>query len=106
MSVTIQPHNSVYIHVEFEEPSDAKMFSEKVSEMIPNFSIIKRNPKNYHRFKTWDGKIRYYNLKNGLLYKGLYTNLIQFCKEHNIPIVDLQHNKTIKVDLKYLEKLK
>lgn len=105
MSVTIEPHNAVYIYVEFSEMSHAKMFSEKVSEMIPNFSIIKRNPKNYHRFKTWDGKIKYYNLKNGLLYKGLYTNLIHFCKEHNIPIIDLQHHEKTKVDLKYLDTL-
>lgn len=106
MAVTIEPHDSVFIRVEFDDNNDAKAFSEKVSEMIPNFGIIKRNPKNYHRFKNWDGKIRYYNTRNQLLYKGLYTNLIEFCKINDIQVIDLQHENNEVIDVKYLDSLK
>ncbi len=105
MSVTIEPYNSVFITVEFDDPNDAKAFSDKVTETIPNIGLIKRNPKNYHRFKNWDGKIRYYNSRTKLLYKGLYTNLIDFCKMNNIQVVDLQLGYNTKIDVKYLDNL-
>ena len=105
MQVTIEPYNSIFIKVDFQDNSDARIFLESVSEIIPNFGLLKRNPKNYHRFKNWDGKIRYFNAKDGLLYKGLHTPLIQFCNAHNIEVIDLLNDDIQEAPTNYLDTL-
>ena len=93
--VTIEPHNSVFVKVDLSDRQSATSFKDIVSEVMPLFHVLKKNPANYRRWKNWDGKVSYYNLNNGLLNTGLITDLTKFCINRNINIID---NRCCSVD--------
>lgn len=57
-------------------------------ELSDNFTFLIPNAKHHPKVKNgwWDGKIRLYNTRTGLLYLGLANDVKAFCTEHSYPL--------------------
>ncbi len=81
-------------------------------ELLDHFSFYAHNYKYHPLFKNkvWDGKIRLYNRKNKLIYKGLLNQLIKFCDDrdynYNINFDDTESNVSILEIEKFVDSLK
>lgn len=105
MIVSIEPFDSIFIKVNFSDKLLAIEFQETVTDILENFEVIKR--KNWRKFQHWDGKTKYYNLKSRLLYKGLYSKLIQFCNANNLQVHDNLVESSYNLDVdKYIRSMK
>jgi superfamily II DNA or RNA helicase len=73
--VIVHRHNTVHVRLSCE-PAIAREIQEYFTFEVPNarFTPAFRN-------RHWDGKIRMFHPRNGLLYVGLLDYLAQFCEE-------------------------
>ena len=73
--IVVHKHNTVYTRLSCE-PAIAREIQEYFTFEVPNarFTPAFRN-------RHWDGKIRMFQPRNGLLYIGLIDYLAQFCEE-------------------------
>lgn len=73
--IVVHRHNTVYTRLSCE-PAIAREIQEYFTFEVPNarFTPAFRN-------RHWDGKIRMFQPRNGLLYVGLLDYLAQFCEE-------------------------
>lgn len=78
--IKISKLNETYIKIQSEKSILMEM-NEYFTFMAPNYKFDPRFKK-----KLWDGKIRIFDMRNGLLYKGLYENVIAFAKEFGYTI--------------------
>lgn len=72
----IKKKNEVFLQIQ-AEPYVHQELSDYFTFEVPEAKFLKRNPK----YKYWDGTIRLYSPGTGDLYAGLYTHLVEWCKE-------------------------
>ena len=75
-SLIISKKNEVHLHIEsdihvYYELADYFTFEVPGAKFMPTY-----------KSKYWDGKIRLFNIQNGLIYVGLLDKIRQFCKDH------------------------
>jgi len=75
--IVVANRNSVYVHVSCED-FIAYELSDFFTFYVPNYQFT---PK--YKAKLWDGKIRLFNLRNNLIYRGLVPYIEDFCKKRN-----------------------
>ena len=76
-NLVISKKNEVHLHVEsdihvYYELADYFTFEVPGAKFMPTY-----------KSKYWDGKIRLFNVQNGLIYVGLLDKIRQFCKDHD-----------------------
>jgi len=84
--------NEVYLKIECDRSISMEL-NEFFSFYIKNFQF---HPKV--KAKMWDGKLRLFDLKNRILYIGLLSKLIQFCKS-NAYEISIDKNLHIKNEI-------
>ena len=72
----IKKKNEVFLQIQ-AEPYVHQELSDYFTFEVPEAKFLKRNPK----YKYWDGTIRLYSPGTGDLYAGLYTHLVEWCKD-------------------------
>jgi len=72
----IKKKNEVFLQIQ-AEPYVHQELSDYFTFEVPEAKFLKRNPK----YKYWDGTIRLYSPGTGNLYAGLYTHLVEWCKD-------------------------
>jgi superfamily II DNA or RNA helicase len=80
--IKVYPHNEVQVRIEADD-GDRMDLSEYFSFYVPNYQW---SPK--FRSSHWDGKIRLFDKRRGLLYKGLLDHLSKFCEDRKIELDD------------------
>lgn len=78
--VIIRKHNNVYIQVE-AEPSIRMGMSEHFARFVKGYQF---QPK--YKARIWDGKIRFFQYQNGMIYAGLINRLLDYCKENQLSV--------------------
>lgn len=82
-TIIITKENESYIHINCSEDI-AHEISDFFSFLSPNCKFDPRYKKRKSDgTRIWDGKIRLFNLKNRLLYYGLYNDLEKYLNENN-----------------------
>ncbi len=76
-NLVISKKNEVHLHIEsdihvYYELADYFTFEVPGAKFMPTY-----------KSKYWDGKIRLFNIQNGLIYVGLLDKIRQFCKDHD-----------------------
>lgn len=73
--ITISKHSETYIHIDCERSISY--------ELRDRFSFFAANYRHHPKFKKrmWDGKIYLFNSRTGLIYKGLFNEVIEFFDE-------------------------
>ncbi len=76
-NLVISKKNEVHLHIEsdihvYYELADYFTFEVPGAKFMPTY-----------KSKYWDGKIRLFNVQNGLIYVGLLDKIRQFCKDHD-----------------------
>lgn len=80
VDVIIRKHNNVYIQVE-AEPSIRMGMSEHFARFVKGYQF---QPK--YKARIWDGKIRFFQYQNGMIYAGLINRLLDYCKENQLSV--------------------
>jgi superfamily II DNA or RNA helicase len=78
--IVIEKYNEVYIKVHCEK---------SVAYDLKALFTFYVNAQNHQKFKKgkWDGAISLFNMKTGLIYKGLYEKILAWCEEKNIEVI-------------------
>ena len=76
-NLIISKKDEVHLHIEsdihvYYELADYFTFEVPGAKFMPTY-----------KSKYWDGKIRLFNIQNGLIYVGLLDKIRQFCKDHD-----------------------
>ena len=78
--VRVEKVNEVYIKVS-AEPSLKMELSEHFTFEVPGAKFMPAV-----RNRVWDGKVRLFNAMTGLIYAGLLTHIVKFCKQRDYDI--------------------
>ena len=70
--INISKKNEVYIQID-SEASTAQEICDHFTFMVPGYTFMPS-----YRNRMWDGKIRLFNVRNRLLYGGLFEHLCKF----------------------------
>lgn len=81
MKLHISKHNETYIKIDCEK-SVAYELSGHFCFYVKNHEF---NPK--FKKKKWDGKIRLFNIGSGLIYRGLYNDVLAFAEERGYEVI-------------------
>ena len=94
MKVTLSNYNAVYVRVDCEESVK--------HELADHFTYFAHGYKFSPKFKSgvWDGKIRLFNRRTQLIYRGLIHKINQFCQQHEY---DLEYDEQFDTDFSVFE---
>ena len=96
-SVKIVHFNDVFVKILTEKSIERELY-DHFSFMADGFKF---HPK--FRAKIWDGRIHLYSLRNKTIYRGLVSEIIQFCEERGYDVDYLGENIDEKITIEDLE---
>ncbi|MBI33520.1 MAG: hypothetical protein CMD98_06610 [Gammaproteobacteria bacterium] len=87
MNLTITTKNNTYITLDCDDKGILHELSEFFTFYVPGYKFMPA-----FRNKMWDGKLRLFNINNQQIYSGLYSYIVEFCKERDITITMKEGN--------------
>ena len=93
----IDKKNEVYLKIEADADIRREL-SEYFTFEVPGFKFMPQ-----YRNRVWDGKIRLFSYATGQIYAGLYSYIINWCKENNVQVVDGTKIKDLTIEEKKIE---
>lgn len=81
-TITLTYYNDVYMKIDTSDYGIMQEIHDYFTFKVPNYQF---HPK--YKLKIWDGNIRLFNTRNGLLYAGLKEQMIEFARSRDYKIV-------------------
>lgn len=100
--INISKKNEVYIQID-SEASTAQEICDHFTFMVPGYTFMPS-----YRNRMWDGKIRLFNVRNRLLYGGLFEHLCKFLytRDYKVKFDSDFTNEKIKIKKDFIDSLK
>ena len=100
--INISKKNEVYIQID-SEASTAQEICDHFTFMVPGYTFMPS-----YRNRMWDGKIRLFNVRNRLLYGGLFEHLCKFLytRDYKVKFDSDFNNEKIKIKKDFIDALK
>ena len=100
--INISKKNEVYIQID-SEASTAQEICDHFTFMVPGYTFMPS-----YRNRMWDGKIRLFNVRNRLLYGGLFEHLCKFLytRDYKVKFDSDFNNEKIKIKKDFIDSLK
>ena len=100
--INISKKNEVYIKID-SEASTAQEICDHFTFMVPGYTFMPS-----YRNRMWDGKIRLFNVRNRLLYGGLFEHLCKFLytRDYKVKFDSDFNNEKIKIKKDFIDSLK
>ena len=100
--INISKKNEVYIEID-SEASTAQEICDHFTFMVPGYTFMPS-----YRNRMWDGKIRLFNVRNRLLYGGLFEHLCKFLytRDYKVKFDSDFNNEKIKIKKDFIDSLK
>ena len=100
--INISKKNEVYIQID-SEASTAQEICDHFTFMVPGYTFMPS-----YRNRMWDGKIRLFNVRNRLLYGGLFEHLCKFLytRDYKVKFDSDFNNEKIEIKQDFIDALK